>query len=346
MKFAYNFLFAVLCIISMASMFAVASEEAEAVTEAVTEDDEAPLRRLVRGRSSVLVDTDEVNERELGRVKPRYDDGIYSSKGSKGGGNGGSTGSKGSKGGSSSVDVGPGSNVCGAGCGEKDFAYLMLKGFSFMGIDGDDSTAVVPIEGTGRLNTTKPGSTIRILENQLDGFAEYFDHGDPHPHKNKITARLTGSCTILDFFRGESSDTEVYVAHCTTCITYVGECCDDVDNSTGYRYLSAWTGPYKKNCTSYGGVITTTGDLFYELKRNKTTGTLISFQDGGLVALTGAGAITGAVGDPATMANGGFVLTEYFANVATPYYRLGVKIPFNEEAACKLQDFAEDFFLF
>ncbi len=134
MKFAYNFLFAVLCIISMASMFAVASEEAEAVTEAVTEDDEAPLRRLVRGRSSVLVDTDEVNERELGRVKPRYDDGIYSSKGSKGGGNGGSTGSKGSKGGSSSVDVGPGSNVCGAGCGEKDFAYLSLKGRSIMGL--------------------------------------------------------------------------------------------------------------------------------------------------------------------------------------------------------------------
>ena len=353
MKFAYNFLFAVLCVISMASVFVVASEEAETVTEAVTEDDEAPLRQLVRGRSSFLADTDEVNERELGRVKPRYDDGIDSSKGSKGGGKGGSTGSKGSKGGSkgskggsSSVDVGPGSNVCGAGCGEKDFAYLMLKGFSFMGIDGDDSTSVVPIEGTGRLNTTKPGSTIRILENELDGFAEYFDHGDPHPHKNKITARLTGSCTILDFFRGEFNDTEVCVAHCTTCITYVGKCCDHVDYSTGYRDLSASTEPSKKNCTSYGGVITTTGDLFFELKLDPATGTLISFQDGGLVALTGAGAITGAVGDPATMANGGFVITEYFANVTTPDYKLGVKIPFNEEAACKLQDFAEDFFLF
>ena len=39
-------------------------------------------------------------------------------------------------------------------------------GFSFFGIDGDNSTAVVPIEGSGSLNTTKPGSTIRILEDE------------------------------------------------------------------------------------------------------------------------------------------------------------------------------------
>ena len=72
MKLAYNFLFAVLCAISMVSMFAVATDEAAAVAEA----DESPLRQLVRGRSSALVDTDEVDdeedERELGRVKARY----------------------------------------------------------------------------------------------------------------------------------------------------------------------------------------------------------------------------------------------------------------------------------
>lgn len=33
----------------------------------------------------------------------------------------------------------------------------------------DDSVDVVPIEGTGRLNTTKGGSTIRILHQDLKG---------------------------------------------------------------------------------------------------------------------------------------------------------------------------------
>ena len=136
---------------------------------------------------------------------------------------------------------------------------------------------------------------------------------------------------------------EVCLAHCTTCITYVGHCCQE-DYYKGYRDLSAWDGPSKGNCTKYGGVITTTGDLFFELALNQTTGTLISFQDGGLLALTGLGAITGAVGNPATMANGGFVLTEYFAN--NTEYKVGAKIPFNEEASCKLQDFAEEFIFF
>lgn len=78
--------------------------------------------------------------------------------------------------------------------------------------------------------------------------------------------------------------------------------------------------------------------------RNTTTGGLVGFQDGGLLALTGAGALTGGVGDAATMANGGFAITEYFAN--STEYKVGVKIPFTDEAACKLQEYADDFFLF
>lgn len=232
----YSLLLAVLCGLSMVSLNPVASEEV-----AASEIDESPLRQLVRGRSSVAHDVDEFDdeddERELGRVKARNGsngNGDSSSKGSKGGsskgskGSSGSKGSKGSKGGSSSRGGGggrPGRPGCGADCGAKDFAYLCLKGFSFFGQDGDNSTAVVPIEGTGIFNATKPGSTIRIFEDDLRGYAEYYDHGDDHPYRNDIHGRLTGSCTILDFFPGSfdqfgEATSEVCVAHCTTCITY------------------------------------------------------------------------------------------------------------------------------
>lgn len=345
---------ATMCGLSMLLGFAAANDEAAA---AMPKLGESPLRQLVRGRSSFIANADEDDagrfadvdeeepDRELGRIKRRRgDDDDISSKGSKGSSSKGSKG--GSKGGDDDDDGGSGGfRGCAPGCGDKDFAYIHLGGDYFFGSPTDNSTSVVPIEGTGILNDTKPGSTIRILEDDLHGTVEYFDHYDDHPYKYDISGVITGSCTILDFFPIKDSDGftigKTCIAHCTICVTYKGECCDKPDYAyDGWRDLSAWEPIY--NCTHFGGFATVTGDLFFDLEQD-STGALIGFQDGGLTGLRGMGAVTGTAGDLGPSANGGLAFVDYDTSISDEF-KIGLKIPFSDSASCKLQDYAAEYF--
>jgi hypothetical protein len=307
------------------------------------------MRHLIRGRSSILHNQgfvedmhllkkeDVDDERDLGRVKARNDGGGISnssgssSKGSKGT-KGSSSESKGSKrdGGRRHRHSGP---SCGIGCGDKDFAYIYLEGSYFFRGLNDDSVDVVPIEGTGRLNTTKDGSTIRILDQDLKGYAKYFDHGDADTHKNDIHGSVSGSCTLLATFEGATTqaESELCLAHCTICVEYEGQCCQD-----SKPYESEWD----NHCETYGGYATMTADLLFALEfRNGTGSTLISIPEGGLVSLEGIGPITGTALELNSASNGGLGYIEYDAldRNAGDVYKIGLKVPFNYRASCKLQ---------
>lgn len=369
MKVTRSLIIATITIVCGLSMVpASANDEAVDITP-----EESPMRQLVRGRSNILADAEQGDanveneedaDRELRRNRRRGFNGgngdsngnsgskgskSGGSKGSKGGSKGSKGGSKGSKGSSPSSPSGGfgGIDTCGAGCGDKDFAYIHLEGDYFFGILNDNSTGGVPIETVGSLNATKPGSTLRIFEDDLHGTVEYFDHYDDHPYKYDITGVITGACTILDFFPvkvGGVKVAETCVAHCTICVTYQGECCDKPDYAyEGWRDRELWEPIY--NCTTFGGFATTTADLFFDLALNEL-GQLIAWEDGGLINARGLGAVTGTAGDLGPSRNGGLSFIDYEATnnagIADPF-KVGLKIPFSDAASCKLQDYAADY---
>ena len=201
----------------------------------------------------------------------------------------------------------------------------------------------MPIEGTGRLNTTKNGSTIRILDQDLKGYAKYFDHGDAHPVKNDIHGSVSGSCTLLATYEGETTqvESELCLAHCTICVAYEGQCCQ---GSKAYEsgWRSGWGEPWsKESCETYGGYATITADLLFALEfRNGTGSSLISIPEGGLVSLEGLGPITGTALELNAASNGGLGFIEYDAldRRGGDTYKIALKVPFNDDASCKLQN--------
>lgn len=197
--------------------------------------------------------------------------------------------------------------TCGAGgCGNYDFAYIHLEGQYFWDQLNDNSTEVVPVAGPeDRLGQVKNGATLRILESALTGYSTYFNHGDHYPRKQEIVGTLTGSCTLLATFEGNSSfvPTEACLAHCTMCVSYQG-CCD-------YDAHPWEPKPDFGNCTGFGGLVTITGDLVFELQ--DSAGGLVGFSDGGLVSMEGVGALTGYSGELGPAANGGLGFIEYDA---------------------------------
>lgn len=68
---------------------------------------------------------------------------------------------------------------------------------------------------------------------------------------------------------------------------------------------------------------------------------LIGLPQGGLVSLDLVGGLTGYTGELAPASNGGLGFIQYdafdpdFGNT----YKIGLKVPFNDEASCKVQDF-------
>ena len=152
----------------------------------------------------------------------------------------------------------------------------------------------MPIEGTGRLNTTKDGSTIRILDQDLKGYAKYFDHGDAHHcHKNDIHGSVSGSCTLLATYEGETTqvESELCLAHCTICVAYEGQCCQD-----SKPYESEWEepgairNPVKRMEATPPLRLISSLHLSFVMEQ---AASLISIPEGGLVSLEGLGPITG-----------------------------------------------------
>jgi len=129
-------------------------------------------------------------------------------------------------------------------------------------------------------------------------------------------------------------------------VTYKGECCGEPDYAyKGWRDLSAWEGP-AQYCTHFGGFATVTGDLFFTLAFDPVSGGLLSFQDGGLLEMTGMGAVTGTAGNIGPAHSGGIAIVDYVATnadgIADPY-KIALKIPFSEEASCKLQEYSAEY---
>ncbi len=331
-------------------------------------EDASPIRQLIRGGAPFVHAKDykddtganDNEERDLGRVKARNGGGgnsdssdDSSSKGSKGG-----SSSKGSKGSKSSKSGSKGSKgrsgrrrrrrsgpSCGIDCGNKDYAYIYLEGSYFFGFPNDNSTNVVPIEGTGIFNSTKDGSTIRIYEQDLKGYAKYFDHGDAYPYQNDIHGSVSGSCTILATYPGVTTQvaSELCLAHCTICVAYEGRCCDKSGGSEYDESGHPWTTKVD-TCESYGGYATMTGDLLFALEF-AADGSLISIPDGGLVSLEGLGVITGTALELSTAKTGGLGYIEYDALDRNDgdVYKIGLKVPFNDQASCKLQNHLDGF---
>lgn len=257
--------------------------------------------------------------------------GTKGSNGSSGGGGGGS-GTKGSKGSKSGGDGGGGGGdgpFCNQ-CGAIDFSYIHLEGeFPFGSI-------ILP-----GFDGSKLGSTVTVNEKNLLGYAEYFDSYGGDPYIYDVNGTITGTCTIIGFSPPVSNAIDICELHCTVCIRYSGSFCDSPDHYNGYREL--WEPErgmeYKKECCPVEGFLTATGDVNLGVRLDGNGEIVDTLNQTEFIE--GFASITGCNFDQAGCTTGGVAFLEYSPDLGA--FAVGLKVPFSQEALCKLQDYAFDY---
>jgi hypothetical protein len=249
--------------------------------------------------------------------------------GQSGGGKGGSSKGGSSKGGSSK---GSGNDdgyydFCDSCPKEQCLAAIDLQGFNF------------PFTVTPSSTGAKAGSTTSTIEQGLIGTVMYDDK------QLDINATLTGSCTILSTnitvpvgTGGPPGAIDRCNLHCTWCLTYTGEYCEESYNHP-YRALWGSDKYYEDKCCPVLGFLTMTGDLILDLQLNEQG--LIEDPADQYTYYKGFFAVTGSAYDLTGAVNGGIGILQYQG--PDDAFKLDVKVPFNDECACKVSESAFEY---